>query len=163
MTLDPLLFAPLEVQIHAIAAVLSVVIGPMALFRRSRDIWHKRAGYAWVCTMAITALSGFFINTTPIVGPFGPIHLLSVMALWGLIDGMRRILRGDVRGHQEAMRSLYFWGLGIAGIFTFFPGRRLNVALFGEPSWIGFAAIAALIGLGLIWYTRSMRIQQAEV
>jgi len=152
MTFEPLLNAPLQIQIHVTFALLSVVLGPVALFRARRDKWHKRLGYVCVTSMGLTAFSGFFITTTPVLGPFGPIHLLSVMALWGLFDGMRRIFRGDVIGHQAAMKSVYFWGLGIAGLFAFLPGRRMHMAIFGEPSWLGFACAALVIGGLLFWY-----------
>jgi len=163
MTFEPLLNAPLEVQIHVAFALMSVMFGPVALFRARRDKWHKRLGYICVSTMGITAFSGFFISTTAMLGPFNPIHLLSAMALWGLFDGMRRILRGDVAGHRAAMRGVYFWGLGLAGLFAFLPGRRMNVAVFGEPSWLGFLLVGSVIGALLLWYRAPSRFVARRV
>ena len=64
-----------------ICALLTIVIGPMARLRRSRDIWHRRLGRAWVAAMAGTALTSLFIAEARILGPFSVIHLLSVLTL----------------------------------------------------------------------------------
>lgn len=146
MTLDPLLTAPAEIQVHVALALAAALLGPVALYRRRRDRWHRRAGYAWVVLMAGAAVSGLFIEAAvlPLGFGFGPIHALSVLVLVSLATGLRHILQGRVRAHAAAMRSLYWQALGIAGLFTLLPGRRMNAALFGEADWIGLW----LVGLG---------------
>lgn len=157
MTLDPLLFAPASVQIHVIGALCAIVLGPVALWRRSRDRWHRRLGYAWVIAMAVTALSSFAISQSPIVGPFGVIHILSALTVLGLIQGVNAARRGRIAEHRGTMRSLYFWAMGVAGLFTFLPGRRINAVFFAKAPVAGFVAMAGLIGGGLIWYAVANR------
>lgn len=152
MSLEPLLTAPLITQMHVIAALIAVVLGPLVLLRRSRDSWHKRLGYVWVVAMGLTALTTFGMWAEIGPGPISPIHALSVFTLWALWKGVRAARARNIATHQKEMRSLYFWAMGIAGLFTFLPGRRMNIAVFGEPSLAGFALMAGLIGVGLAWY-----------
>ena len=92
MTIDPILAAPLIVQLHVISAVSAVVLGPIALFRRSRDIWHRCAGKLWVGAMFSTAATSFGISAFPVLGPFSPIHVLSLLTIFGLWQGIAATL-----------------------------------------------------------------------
>lgn len=156
MTFDPILSAPLAVQIHLSVAIVAMLLGPVAIYRQRRDVVHKAVGRVWVLAMAVLAISGFFIpaQVLPMIGAFGPIHLLSVWTLISLVRGIRAILRRDVARHRAAMRGLYWQALGIVGLFTLLPGRRLNEVLFGETDWIGLWLVGA-VGLGaLMWLLR---------
>jgi len=150
MTLAPLLDAPAVVQVHVAAALLSVAIGPVAIFRRSRDIVHRVAGRIWVSTMAVTAGSSFLIHEDPMFGPFSIIHVLSVITLVGLVAALRAIRAGDAARHGATMRALYAQALMLAGAFTFYPGRRMSEAFFPDRPWIGLAAMLAL-ALAAVW------------
>lgn len=157
MSLDPILSASLVFQLHVIAALLAVVIGPFVLLRRSRDTWHKRFGYVWVVAMGLTALTSFGITAEIGPGPVSPIHILAVFTMWSLWNGVNAARQRRIAAHQRGMQTLYFWALGIAGLFTFLPGRRMNAALFGEASMPGFLVMAALIGAGMAWYFYALR------
>ena len=61
MTLDPILSAPLLIQLRVAAALPALLPGPFALFRNRRDRWHKRPGYDRTVSMLVLAVSGFFI------------------------------------------------------------------------------------------------------
>jgi len=98
MSLDLFIYAPIAIQLHVIAALCAVIIGPMELLRRSRDRWHKNFGYAWVITMAVTALSSFAIKAEIGPGPISPIHLLSVFTLLGLWKGFGFIVMAVLIG-----------------------------------------------------------------
>jgi len=152
MTLAPLLTATFFVQLHVCAALCAIVIGPMVLWRRSRDRWHKRLGYTWVIAMAVTAISSFGISVDPIIGPFSPIHILSVFTIWGLWQGINAARQRNIAKHQGHMRNLYFWALGVAGLFTFLPGRRMNTVFFADAPMVGFTVVAVLIGSVLLRY-----------
>jgi uncharacterized membrane protein len=153
MTLAPLLDAPPVIQLHVAAALLSVVLGPVAIFRRSRDIVHRTAGRAWVLCMAVTAISSFWISEDPVIGRFSVIHILSVLTLYGLVSALRAIRAGDVALHGATMRALYAQALMLAGAFTFYPGRRMSEAFFPGAPWIGLAImlVVALVALWLLW------------
>jgi len=157
MSLEPILSAPIVIQIHVYSALCAVVLGPIALLRRSRDIWHRRLGKAWVVAMFLTAASSFAISEFPLFGPFGPIHLLSGLTIYGLWQGVTAARNRDIARHQIEMRNLYFWAMGVAGLFTFLPERRMNRALFDNAPQEGFILMAALIGAGLGWYALQSR------
>ena len=157
MTLDSILTAPPLVQVHIVAALSAILLGPMALWRRSRDKWHKRLGYSWVIAMAVTALSSFGISGIKLIGPFSPIHALSVLTIFGLWQGINAARKRRIAEHRKAMQSLYFWAMGIAGLFTFLPGRRMNEVFFSAAPVAGFIVMALFIGAALIWYLLSQR------
>ncbi|KPP93812.1 MAG: putative membrane protein [Rhodobacteraceae bacterium HLUCCA08] len=158
MTIDPILAAPLLVQVHIAAAVPALLLGPVALFRRRRDRLHRIVGRAWVIAILALALTGLILpGRFAVVGPFGPIHLFAPLAIWGVVDGVRLIRRGDVAGHRRAMRSVWFGAVGVASLVTLLPGRTLNRALFGEATEVAWIVIAlGLVALVALW-RRSLR------
>ncbi len=162
MTFDPLLNTPLAVQIHVCAALSAIALGPLALWRRSRDRWHKALGYAWIAVMAVTALSSFWISDAPVIGPFSLIHALSVFTVWGLWSGLKAARERRIANHQMEMRRLYFWAMGVAGLFTFLPGRRMNTVFFRDAPTLGFFAMTCLIGGALAWYAYRQRAASAD-
>ena len=156
-TLAPLLDAAPLVQLHAAGALLSLALGPLVLFRRSRDRWHRIGGYVWIAVMVTTALSSFGIHGFAMVGPFGPIHLLSGFTLVMLALGLRAAIQRRIEAHRRMMQGLYLWSLGVAGLFTLLPGRVMHRVVFGSDTPLGFAvltALALLIGVGFRWRGR---------
>lgn len=144
MTIAAFTDASPVVQLHTVAALVALIIGPVALYRARRDRWHRRLGYVWVGMMVFVAGSGFFIQTLAVVGPFSPIHVLSALALWSLWSGTRAAIRKDIARHQATFRSLYWYGVIVAGLFTFWPGRTLNQVFFAADPSLGWV----VIGLG---------------
>lgn len=142
LTLQPLLDADPTIQLHVLAASAALLLGPLALYRKRRDRVHKITGYVWVLAMGMVALSSFWIHTFPMIGPFSPIHLLAIFALWSLYEGMRHVFAGRIREHQEVMRSLYWHGLLLAGAFNFLPGRVMNRMIFGDMPQLGYVVLA---------------------
>ena len=151
----PLFNAPLEVQIHVAGALPALLLTPLVLWRRRRDRLHKLAGYAWVAAMAVTAISSFWITGFGVVGPFSPIHLLSVLTLVGLVTGVLAAILGQHRGHRAAMTNMS-WGLAAAGLLNFLPGRMTNRIVLGDAGWEGFAlvALAVLAAAAAVWLLR---------
>lgn len=147
MTLVPFLAAPLPVQMHIISAVLALILGPIALYRRRRDRMHKVSGYVWIAAMTVLAVGSFLIPShfTPI--GIGPLHGFALVTLWSLWAGVKAAIGQDIARHEAILRSLYSNGLIIAGAFTFLPGRTLNQMLFGAPSQWGWLVIAGILGL----------------
>ncbi len=152
MTLDPILYAPLEIRIHIWSAIPAIVLGPIAIYRQKRDFVHKVVGYSWVTSMLILSLSSFFIRGWAVVGPFGPIHLLSVFVLFGLYEGVRDARNRNIAAHKAGMQDVYWWAIGIAGLLTLLPGRRMSEVFFGESETLGFWVIGiGFIGLAVRW------------
>jgi uncharacterized membrane protein len=155
MSLEPLILAPLAVQVHAVSALAAVLIGALVLFRRKGTTLHKLLGRAWVVLMLVTATSALWINEIRLIGPFSPIHLFTLLTYGGVFEGLRHIRRGNIAGHRAAMQSLYFTALGLAGAFTLLPGRRMNQMLFGPdagwtPSLVAIGVVLAMVGYGLV-------------
>ncbi|MBV7378714.1 DUF2306 domain-containing protein [Maritimibacter dapengensis] len=164
MSLEPLLTAPLAVQIHVIAALEALVLTPLVIFRKRRDNWHRIAGYLWVTNIVIASVSSFLITEIRLIGPFSPIHALSVLTLVNVVLAVRAIRRRNVTAHQSIMKATAFWGLGVAGTLALVPGRRMHEVLFGPDApdaysgagflaWVTMAMALAYVGFRL-WQDR---------
>lgn len=81
MTLSPILTAGPEVQLHIAAAIVSIVLGPFALYLRRGTRLHRSVGYSWVVAMMVLALSSFAIHGFGLIGPFSPLHGLALLTL----------------------------------------------------------------------------------
>jgi len=156
MTFDPILTAPIHIQIHVAAALVGLLLGPVVLFRRKGDRTHKKLGYIWVVAMLIVATSSWFITSFGIIGPFSPIHGFAILTYWSIWHAMREIRAGNVTAHERALRGLYWNGLIIAGVANFIPGRTLNRMVFPDMPGLGWAAIAlgAVLILARLSYER---------
>jgi uncharacterized membrane protein len=165
MSLDPILSAPLAIQIHATAATAAMLLGAVVLFRRKGTPTHKLMGRIWVGLMLVVATSAIFINEIRLVGPFSPIHIFVVMTYFGVWEGVREIRRGNVVAHQAAMKSLYLGALLLTGAFTLLPGRRMHDVLFGtESGWVpSLVAIPLALALTAYLWVRLMPRRRAKV
>lgn len=151
--------------VHLAAAILAVGLGPLAIYRRRRDIWHRTVGYLWVTSMLVLAVGSFWIEAQilPLVSGYGPIHLLSIYAVWILWQGVGAARAGRIARHRGMMRGLYWNGLLIAGVFTLLPHRTLNRALFpGQPE-LGYVAVAGLAAVLIGLAVRDRRKQSRRV
>lgn len=130
MTLAPLLAAPAVMQLHALAALISLAAGLTVLVMRKGTARHRLVGWIFVVAMAVTALSSAFITSN---GHFSAIHLLSILTIASLPRAIILRRRGDIAGHRVTMLWL-FAGLVIAGAFTLMPGRLMNKVAFGQAA-----------------------------
>lgn len=132
MTLDPLFSASWLISSHALTALAAFVLGTVQIAAPKGALPHKVLGYVWVALMLWTAGTSFFIFDIRMLGPFSPIHILSVLALFGLYSGIREARRKDVREHRKTMYLLYTGALIVAGFFAFMPGRLMHTVIFGD-------------------------------
>lgn len=126
----PLLTAELALQIHLAAALTTFVTGTILLTglpKGSRI--HKQLGWTWVSTMAITAVSSFFLIGLN-GGHFSFIHGLSAWTVISLPMAVAAARRHKVKNHAKQMRGMFFGGMAIAGLFSFLPGRFLWSVFF---------------------------------
>ncbi|MDB2521901.1 DUF2306 domain-containing protein [Planktomarina temperata] len=92
--------------------------------------------------MILLAGTSFVIEGLKAFGRFGPIHLLSVLTLWSIFEAMRQIYQGNMILHRRIMTNLYWYGLVIAGLFNFLPGRLVNRAVLGDArAELGYVVI----------------------
>ena len=154
MTFAPFLSASPVIQIHILFALVCLATGPLSVFGRITWRLHRGLGYVFATAIVGLALTGLFIPSSELalIGPFGPIHLLSVWVLWGIFNGIRLAGAGRLAEHRVEMKWIFFGAIGVPGLLTFMPGRVVNRMVFGEPSQLGFAVIAAgLLVLVLLW------------
>ncbi len=132
MSLAPLLNASPVIQIHAFAAMAAFGLGVVQLAAPKGTLPHRTIGWAWVTLMFVIAISSFWIHDMRLIGPFSPIHLLSILVLIMVPVGVMYARRHNVRGHSKTMIWVFTGALVIAGFFTFVPGRIMHAVLFGS-------------------------------
>lgn len=168
MTLEPLLNASPAIQLHVATVVPAAVIGGLMLMMRKGTYLHRMAGRLWIGLMVLTALSSFFIHEIRLFGDFSPIHMLSLVVLVSAVEVVRSARRRNFVRHKRLVKSLYFGGIGIAGLFTLLPGRIMHEMAFttalaepaqaaapvaaqaatGAPVWV-WPLLVALVALGV--------------
>ncbi len=131
MNFDALFSAAQPVPIHAVLAIGAIVLGGIQFVLPKGTLLHRSVGYIWASSMFVVAISSFFINEFRWVGPFGPIHLLSLFVLHSLWSGIVCARRGRISEHKSTMIQLYVFGLIVAGAFTLMPGRIMHAVLLG--------------------------------
>ncbi|CTQ53924.1 hypothetical protein LP7551_02456 [Roseibium album] len=132
MSFAPLLEAGWLIASHAVAAMSAFLLGSIQLAAPKGTLPHKTLGYVWCSLMVWVAGSSLFIFDIRLLGPFSPIHLLSLLTLAGVCGAILEARRNDIKKHKRTMIALYSGGLIIAGIFTFLPGRVMHAVLFGS-------------------------------
>lgn len=131
MSLAPLLNAPLQIQLHAFAAMAAFALGILQFVAPKGTLPHRTVGWVWVVLMLIVAVSSFWIHGIKLWGPWSPIHLLSIMVLAMLPLALVFARRHNARGHARTMIGIFIGGLVIAGLFTFIPGRLMHAVALG--------------------------------
>lgn len=135
MLLAPLLAAPFAVQLHVFTVVPAFFLGTwLIFFSRKGARRHRAIGFVYLSLMTVTAIAALFIHQIPsldIVFGFGPIHLFSLVTLWGVVGALRGARTHNIKMHRSAMLSVYIGGILIAGTFAFMPGRIMHAIVFG--------------------------------
>jgi uncharacterized membrane protein len=132
MNLAPLLNALPPIPLHAIAAMAAFVLGVVQLAAPKGTLPHRTLGWIWVLLMALVAVSSFWIHQIRLLGPWSPIHLLSIFTLVMLPLGVWRAHRHDVNAHRWTMIGIFTGALVIAGAFTLVPGRIMHAVVFSH-------------------------------
>ena len=101
--LAPLLAEGPVVVAHASAALIALGLGAAQLYGPKGTRGHRRLGRLWAALMAAVALSSFAIFQLRLIGPFSPIHALSVYTLFCLAYAIRAARSGNIEGHRKAM------------------------------------------------------------
>ena len=134
MSLQPFVDAGAVISWHTALALFALVAGTVQLVRRKGSRAHRAIGWAWVIAMAVTAVLSFRISTICLLGPFSPIHLLSIVVLVFLPLAIWHARAHRVTAHRYIMVFLFVGGLLIAGGFTLVPGRVMHDAVFGTTT-----------------------------
>src|SRR6478609_7369381 len=131
MSLAPLLDAAPAISLHAFAAMSAFVLGLVQFAAPKGTLPHRTIGWIWVGLMAVVAASSFWIHQIRLVGPFSPIHLLSIFTLVMLPLAVWRAHTHRVADHRRIMIMTFIGALVIAGLFTLVPGRIMHRVIFG--------------------------------
>jgi uncharacterized membrane protein len=132
MSLAPLLDAAPAIPLHAFAAMAAFALGIVQFAAPKGTLPHRTVGWIWVTLMATVAASSFWIHQIRLVGPWSPIHLLSIFTLIVLPLGVWRAHHHEVAAHRRIMIFIFAGALVIAGLFTFVPGRIMHAVVFGH-------------------------------
>ena len=132
MSLAPLLNASLAIQLHAFAAMGAFVLGLIQFAAPKGTLPHRTLGFIWLALMLTVAVSSFWIHSIRWVGPFGPIHLLSIYVLIMVPTAVYFARNHKIRGHAKTVIGMFVGGLVIAGLFTLLPGRIMHAVAFGN-------------------------------
>ena len=116
---------PPIVWAHIGTILLALALTPVMLLRRRGDRLHRRLGWIWAGSMALTALLSFGIRGIN-SGGFSPIHVLSGFTLMAVPMIVLTARRHQHTHHRRAVRSMVAGALLIAGFFTFVPDRLLG-------------------------------------
>jgi len=135
VTLEPLLHAPLAVQVHVATVVPAFLIGTFQIFASRKGApLHRALGYVYLVLMSVTAITTLFVHQLMPHSPFwglSPVHLLVPLTLFGVVGALRGAWTHNVALHKRAMIALYVGGMLIAGGLTFLPGRIMHAVVFG--------------------------------
>ena len=117
------------IPVHAIMAIIAVILGGIQLSMKKGGTIHKLLGRIWVGIMMFVAISSFFIHEIKLWGAYSPIHLLSLWTIFILGVGIYYVRVGNIKRHKQTMITLYFFALIVAGFFTLMPGRIMHQIL----------------------------------
>lgn len=129
--MDILLNEPQPIPLHAIAAMLAIILGGIQLYMKKGGKLHKMLGRIWVGLMLIVSFSSFFIHRIELWGAYSPIHLLSLWTIFSTGLAIYYVRIGNIKRHKQVMIALYGFALILTGFFTLLPGRVMNQVVFG--------------------------------
>jgi uncharacterized membrane protein len=132
VSLAPLVDAVTPIPLHAFAAMAAFVLGVVQLAAPKGTLPHRTLGWIWAGLMMAVAVSSLWIHQIRLLGPWSPIHLLSILALVTVPLGVWRAHRHQVADHRRIMILIFSGALVIAGLFTLLPGRIMHTVLFGD-------------------------------
>ena len=119
------------IPLHAIAAILAIILGGVQLYMNKGSVTHKLLGYIWVGLMLIVSVSSFFIHEIKLWNIYSPIHLLSAWTIFSLGLAIYYVRISNIKRHKHVMIMIYGFALVLTGFFTFMPGRVMHQIVFG--------------------------------
>lgn len=138
MSLDPLLQAPLAIQVHAFGAMAALVLGLIQIFGPKGTLPHRVLGALWIALMvAVAVSSAFIVRPAPAGTPYWErlslIHLFIPITAFGIISGLMLLARGgpSLKQHSRPFIGVFVGGLIVAGVLAFLPGRIMHEVTFG--------------------------------
>jgi len=128
--MDILFNEPHPIPLHAIVAMIAIILGGFQLIVKKGGILHRILGRVWLGLMLIVAFSSFFIHKIELWGAYSPIHLLSLWTIFSVGLAVYYVRVGNIRRHKQVMIAFYWLALLLTGFFTLLPGRVMHQVLF---------------------------------
>jgi uncharacterized membrane protein len=129
--MDILLSQSQPIPLHALAAIVAILLGAIQLLSRKGTLIHKALGWVWVLLMLVVSVSSLFIHEINMWGKYSPIHILSLWTIFCLLLAIYFVRIGNIKRHKQTMTVLYLLALILTGLFTLLPGRIMHVVIFG--------------------------------
>ena len=129
--MDFLLSQTFPIPVHAIVAMAAIIVGGLQLSLKKGTSLHKFMGRIWVILMLVVSFTSFFIHKLNLWGKYSPIHLLSIWTIIAVVLGVYFARIGNIKRHKIFMVYTYWLALILTGLFTFYPGRVMNLIFFG--------------------------------
>ena len=129
--MDILLSQSQPIPLHALAAIVAILLGAIQLLSRKGTLIHKALGWVWVLLMLVVSVSSLFIHEINMWGKYSPIHILSLWTIFCLLLAIYFVRIGNIKKHKQTMTVLYLLALILTGLFTLLPGRVMHVVIFG--------------------------------
>lgn len=126
MSLVPLLAEGIAIRWHAFAAFAALLVGAVQLAAPKGTLPHRTIGYLWAGLMLFVAVSSLWIHELRLLGPWSPIHLLSIVTIAFVPLVVWYARRRRIGQHRRGMIILYVLALLVTGLFTLLPGRVMN-------------------------------------
>ena len=130
MNITPILEAPLAIQLHLVTIAIALISKAVILPMKKGTRIHRLVGWSWAISMVTTAIITFWITTIDLFLGLSPIHIFSLIVLFNVPYAIISIRKGNVIAHKNAMLGVTVGALGIAGLFTFIPGRIMFEVFF---------------------------------
>lgn len=134
-------FTPV-IALHAVAATYVLLLGPLQILRRRRDLAHRVLGVSWLAAMVTVCVSSFWIAPDG----FSWLHGLSIWTLVCMVAAIAGIRRGSVPVHRGFMVGSYLGTLAAFSFAAFVPSRLIPQLLRSEP----LIAMATALAVGAV-------------
>ncbi|WP_333619985.1 DUF2306 domain-containing protein [Dietzia sp.] len=141
-------FTGTAIAVHAVAASLVVLLGPVNIFRRRKDSAHKAIGRSWVVSMYFVCVSGMCIYT--LTGGFTIFHALAIFTFCTTTFGVYNIRRGRVRAHIGNMVGSYIGSLVAGAYAAIVPERAIPQLAVNNPAVL-WTAVGGVVLAATCW------------
>src|SRR5699024_7639627 len=117
------------ITVHALAAAYVLLLGPLQILRRRRDLAHRTVGTTWLAAMLTVCISSFWVMPNG----FSWLHGLSIWTLTCMVIAMVGIRIGIVEIHRGFMVGSYIGTLIAFAFAALVPVRLIPQLLRSEP------------------------------
>ena len=120
----------LPIKLHIAGALTALILGAVLMTQRKGRLFHRTAGWVWVCLVSLVAGSSLFITSLN-HGHWSILHLFTGWTLIALPLGVMWAKRHNMARHRRSMMGLFYGGFAVNLLIAFIPGRTMWNLIFG--------------------------------